>query len=94
MNTGEHVCVAHFHNDTPEPITLYLEMLGEQVVLSPGHQVELLALPLPDLLPLSIDYVQGGLQIHPHKEFDPDWHLRFNGRLIRAGHPTILAEHE
>ena len=93
MNSGQHVCVAHFHNETSVPMTLHLEMLGEEVVLAPGQQVELLALPLPDLLPLAINYVKGGLQIHPHKEFDPNWHVRFKGRVIRAGHPTILSEH-
>jgi hypothetical protein len=45
-------------------------------------------------LPITIDYVDGGLQIHPHKEFDPDWHVRFKGQVIRAGHPTVLAEYE
>ena len=93
MNSGKHVCVAHFQNDTQESMTLYLEMLGEEVVLSPGHEVELLALPLEDLLPLTVSYVKGGLQIHPHKEFDPDWHVRFKGKILRAGHPTVLAEH-
>ena len=93
MHSGQHVCVGHFHNDSASRMTLYLEMLGARVVLEPGHEVELLALPLEDLLPLSIDYVEGGLQIHPHKEFDPDWHIRFKGKLIRAGHPTILSEH-
>jgi len=74
-------------------MTLYLEMLGEEVVLAPGNEVELLALPLEGLLPLTVSYVAGGLQIHSHKEFDPDWHVRFKGKKIRAGHPTILAEH-
>jgi hypothetical protein len=92
MSSGQHVCVGHFHNDTKRPMTLYLEMLGAEVILDPGHQIELLALPLDGLLPLSIDYVEGGLQIHPHKEFDPDWHVRFNGKLIRAGYPTIPAK--
>ena len=93
MHSGQHVCVAHFQNDTAAPMTLYLEMLGEQVILGPGHEVELLALPLEDLLPLYVSYVEGGLQIHPHKEFDPDWHVRFRGKVIRAGHPTILSDH-
>ena len=93
MRSDQHVCVAQFQNDTAAPMTLYLEMLGEQVVLAPGHEVELLALPLEDLLPLTVSYVEGGLQIHPHKEFDPDWHVRFRGKMIRAGHPTILSDH-
>jgi hypothetical protein len=85
----QHISVAHFSNDTQAPITLYLELLGEEVVLAPGMEVDLLALPSDQLLPLSICHVEGGIQIYPHKEFDPDWHVRFNGKVIRAGHPTI-----
>jgi len=73
---------------------LYLEMLAEEVVLSPGHSVELLARPSADLLPITVDYVVGGLQVHPHRECDPDWHVRFMGKIIRAEHPTVLAEYE
>ncbi len=94
MTAQQHVCVARFRNDTDAPMTLYLEMLCEEVVLAPGHKVDLLALPLDDLLPLSISYVEGGLQIHPYKVADPDWHVRFRDRVIRAGHTTILAEYE
>jgi len=61
--------------------------------LAPGHEVDLLALPLEGLLPLAISYVEDGIQIHPHKVVDPDWHVRFNNKVIRAGHPTILAEY-
>jgi hypothetical protein len=93
MTGGQHVCVGVFSNDTEQEMTLYLEMLGEEIVLAPGHSIELLALPLKELLPLAISRVKGGLQIHPHKEFDPDWHVRFMGKVIRAGHPTILAEY-
>jgi len=93
LNSERHVCVAHFANDTQESMTLSLEMLGERVVLAPGHEVELLALPLPNLLPLTVSYVKGGVQVHPYKEGDPDWHVRFRGKIIRAGYPTILAEH-
>lgn len=94
MNKQELVTVGAFRNDIEREIRLFLEMLGEEVVLSPGHSVELLARQSPDLLPLTIDYVDGGLQIRPYKEFDPDWHVRFKGKVIRAGHPTILSEHE
>lgn len=87
------VVVAEFCNDTQQEMTLYLEMLGEEVIMSPGHTVELLAKDTNDLLPLTIGYVERGIQVHPYKELDPDWHVRFNGKLIRAGHPTILAEH-
>jgi hypothetical protein len=86
--------VAALRDTSNSEMRLYLEMLGEEVVLSPGHEIELLALQSDDLLPITIDYVQGGLQIHPHKELDPDWHVRFRGKVLRAGHPTVLSEHE
>jgi hypothetical protein len=25
---------------------------------------------------------------------DPNWHVRFRGQVIRAGHPTVLREFE
>ena len=91
---SEFLTVGVFRNDTTDKLRLFLEMLGEEIVLSPGHAVELVARPSPDLLPITIDYVSGGLQIHPCREFDPDWHIRFRGKLIRAGHPTLLSDHE
>lgn len=94
MNPSEYPVVGEFSNDTTEEMRLYLEMLGEEVVLSPAHSIQLLAMPSPDLLPLTIGYVKGGLQIHPYKEADPDWHVRFKGKVIRAGHPTLLSDHE
>lgn len=90
----EYVVVGVFKNDTADDMTLYLEMLGEAVVLSPGHSVELLARADPELLPLTISYVDDGIQVHPFRVDDPDWHVRFKGRLIRAGHPTALSEYE
>jgi hypothetical protein len=94
MSPSEYIVVGEFSNDTAKEMKLYLEMRCEEVVLSPGHSIQLLAMPSPNLLPLAIGYVEGGLQIYPHKEADPDWHVRFKGKLIRAGHPTLLSEHE
>lgn len=94
MNPSEYPVVVEFSNDTDKEMKLYLEMLSEEVVLSPGHSIQLLAMPSPNLLPLTIGYVEDGLQIYPYKEVDPDWHVRFMGKLIRAGHPTLLSEHE
>lgn len=54
--------------------------------------MELPALPSEGLLPITIASVDGGLQIHPHKEFDPNWYVRFKGKLIAAGYPTIMAD--
>ena len=90
------VTVASFRNDSEAELRLSLEMLCEEVVLSPGHCVDLLARPSKDLLPITICYLDGGrgLQVYPHREGDPQWHVRFKGTLIRAGYPTILAQHE
>lgn len=94
MSDSKLVVVGAFTNETSGMMRLYLEMLGEEVLMSPGHSIELLAREDPDLLPLTIDYVDDGLQIHPYRVADPDWHVRFRGKLLRAGHPTILSAHE
>ena len=93
MSPSEYLVVGEFRNDTPKEMSLYLEMTCEEVVLAPGDEVELLARPDPDLLPLTTDIVEGGLQIHPCRVFDPDWHIRFKGKLMKPGYPTRLAEH-
>ena len=94
MRPEHYPVVGIFRNDTADDLRLFLEMVPSEVVLSPGHSGELMAKPTENLLPLTIDIVKGGLQIHPHKELDPDWHVRFNGLVIRAGCPTILGEYE
>jgi len=66
----QRVTVATFRNKSSADMSLHLEMLAEEVVMSPGHAVELLACPTDGLLPITIDWVEGGLQIHPHHEFD------------------------
>lgn len=86
--------VASFSNGTSSDLHLYLEMVPEEVILSPGHTIDLLARPSKDLLPLTIDPVDGGLQIYACREFDPDWHVRFNGKVIKADHPTRLKAFE
>lgn len=72
---------------------LYLEMVPEEVTLSPGDEVELLARPSEGLLPLGVVRVEDGFHIHAHKEWDPDWHVRFQGKVIKARTPTRLADH-
>jgi len=94
MEPTEYPTVGSFSNDTDSDLCLYLEMIPEKVILSPGHSVELLARPTDDLLPLTVDRVAGGFQVHACREFDPDWHVRFRGKLIKAGHPTRLKENE
>jgi hypothetical protein len=94
MSDVGYITVARFCNETGAEMRLYLEMTAAEVVMRPGHVIDLLASPEEGLLPITIDCVKGGLQIHPHKQFDPDWHVRFAGKLIRAGFPTILSEYE
>jgi len=85
--------VGKFKNETAVTMTLYLEMVPEEVILEPGDEVELLARPSNELLPLDVAPVKGGLHIHAHKEWDPDWHVRFRGRVIKAGAPTRLSDY-
>ncbi len=94
MEPDQYLTVASFGNDTDKDITLYLEMMCEEVVLSPGHQIDLLARPGPDLLPIAIHQVAEGMQVFPNREFDPDWHVRFSGKILRAGYPLRLADVE
>lgn len=93
MSPSEYLVVGEFRNDTSQEMSLYLEMTCEEVVLAPGQEVELLAKPDPDLLPLTADFVEGGLQIHPCRVVDPDWHIRFKGKVMKPGYPTRLSEH-
>jgi hypothetical protein len=94
MSPSQYPVIGHYRNDTKAAMSIHLELVPEEVVLSPGHEIELLARPSLDLLPLTMGVVEGGLQIHACREFDPDWHVRFNGRVIKAGCPTVLADFE
>jgi len=85
--------VGQFKNETSVTMTLYLEMVPEEVILEPGAEVELLARPTDSLLPLDVAPVEGGLHIHAHREADPDWHVRFRGQVIEAGNPTRLSNY-
>lgn len=85
--------VGRFKNETAFAMTLYLEMVPEEVILEPGDEVELLAQLTDNLLPLGVTPVEDGFHIHAHKEWDPDWHVRFRGRVIKAGNPTRLSDY-
>ncbi len=93
-NDKELVSVGNFKNETDRPLVLYLEMLCAEVHLSPGHEVELLGTASPELLPISVLVSDGALTVYPHRLSDPEWHVRFKGKLISAGWPTRLSEHE
>lgn len=93
MTPNNYPVVGTFKNETNAEMTLYLEMVPEEVTLSPGDEVELLARPSEGLLPLEVERVENGFHIHAHKEWDPDWHVRFRGKVIKARTPTHLADH-
>ncbi|WP_431512420.1 hypothetical protein [Variovorax sp. DAIF25] len=93
MRPEAYPVVGIFKNETAVAMTLYLEMIPEEVILDPGDEVELLARPSDRLLPLDVAPVEGGFHVHAHKEWDPDWHVRFRGGIIKAGHPTRLADY-
>lgn len=91
---SDYVVVHEVVNDTPREMRVFLEMTCEEIFLSPGQQMQLLARPSEDLLPITVAPLKDGLQIFPNRQFDPDWHIRFKGKLIKPGYPTRLAEHE
>lgn len=94
MNPDDYITVARFSNGTSGEMRIYLEMLGDEVVLSPGHEIELLARLSEKLLPILVQYAGDGIQVFAHQEPDPDWHIRFNGRIYCTGqpNPTRLAD--
>ena len=88
MTSPDYITVARIRNDTSREMRLYLECIGDEVVLSSGHEVELLGHRSDGLLPLTFNYMNDGLQCYAHLDPDPDWHIKFKGRLYCAGRPT------
>lgn len=82
-----------FSNETDKDMSLFLEMTCEEVILSPGHQVELLAEDMEECFPMDILYHSDSLQIYP-KRSSPEWLVRFNGKEITPGFPTRLSDHD
>lgn len=92
MKLDDYVVVGNFSNDTTTDMRIYLEMTCEEIFLSPGHAIELLAKKSDGLLPITVAYVDDGLQIFANKEFDVDWHVRFDGKILKPGYPTRLPD--
>ena len=86
----QYTSVGIFSNDSEVEITVYLEMLCEEIRVAPGLSFELLIEDIPEALPVTINYVKGGLQIYPHRSV-PEWLIVFKGQKIKPGYPTILA---
>lgn len=70
----------------------YLEIRCEQVIISPGLEMELLIEDIEGALPVNILYREGSLQIYPCTS-NPDWLVLFKGKEIVPGYPTRLSEH-
>jgi hypothetical protein len=91
MDMTKHIVVAAFSNDTVREMRIFLEMSCQEVFLAPGQKIELLAKETPELLPVTIAYLADGLQVFAHKAWDPEWMIRFEGKLIKPGYPTLLS---
>lgn len=92
MNPSQYPIVAELKNDTSREMRIFLELTCEEVFLPPGQKIQLLAKPTDGLAPIVINYIDDGLQIFAQDEFDPDWHIRFMGKIIKPGYPTRLSE--
>jgi len=87
------ISVGMFANKSNKQITLFLEVDCEEVRMQPGHEVELLIEDVADALPVTILYQEDGMQIYPNLG-NPSWRLKFKGKEIQPGWPTLLIEHE
>ena len=92
MKLDNYIVVGKFSNDTAAEMRIFLEMTCEEIFLLPGHTVELLAKSSDYLLPITVAYISDGLQIFANKQWDVDWHIRFDGRVLKPGFPTRLPE--
>ncbi len=86
------VVVAHFRNDTSKDLLLFLELTCEEVILSPGHEIDLLARPIEGLRPITIVDEEDGWVVYPHLLVNTDWHIRYKGQIVRADYPTRIAD--
>jgi len=94
MTPSEYIVVAEFINEGEQEMRIFLEMTCEEVFVAVGQKIELLARPSEGLLPITVSYLPDGLQVFPCRTFDPDWHIRFNGTVLKPGYPTRLSELE
>ena len=86
--------VLELENHGKADMAVWLEMVPQCVVLSPGHRIALLARPVEGVLPLDIERTDSGWVIHARYIADPDWHVRFKGHLLKPATPTRLADFE
>jgi hypothetical protein len=92
--TSGHPVVLELENHGDSDMEVWLEMVPEGVILAPGHRIQLLARPDEDLLPLDIARTPTGWVIHARAAWDPDWHVRFKGHVLKPASPSRLADFE
>jgi len=83
--------VGIFSNETDEEMIIYLEITCEEIHMSPGHEIELLAEDNDDHFPVSILYHKDSLHIYPRLGA-PEWKFIFNGKEYETDHPSKLSE--
>ena len=83
--------VGIFSNETEEDMIICLELTCEEIHMSPGHEIELLAEDNDDHFPMNILYHKSSLQIYPRLG-SPEWKFIFNGKEYDADYPSKLSE--
>lgn len=87
-----YISIGKFSNQTDVDLSINLEIHCEEIILNPGHEIELFIENKLGALPVNILYHEKSLQIYPHTS-DPDWLIHYNGRKIVPGYPTRLSEY-
>ncbi len=83
--------VGIFSNETDELMTISLEVTCEEIRMSPGDEIELLAEDNDEHFPMNILYHKDGLQIYP-RFGSTEWKFRYNGKVYEADWPSILSD--
>lgn len=84
-------------NCSDKEITVYLEMLCEEIKVAPNLSFELFIEDtttegFPSSLPIAFNYIEDGIQIYPNRGCGK-WKIIFNGKEIIPDYPTVLSEY-
>lgn len=84
--------VGIFANKTEQNLVLFLEVLCEEIHLSPNHEIELFVENDASLFPMTFIYHSDCIQIYSNGI--NKWYFKFNGKMYQASYPSILSELE
>jgi len=85
--------IGFFVNKTEQPITLFLELTCQEIIMDPNHEIELLIDCLDEDFSVTVLYHNDGLQIYPENiDYSPDWKFKFKGEIYKADYPSILRD--